>query len=189
MGTDWVLATTLPTWPCSCCFIHISFCYFFIYLCSCLCKDEEGYTCLHEAVDYVYPGMLRALMRRGARVNTQNNTVNIICVKSRALVLMFVVLCGWQGYTALHRAAADGMHQCLGILLDAGADKSILDEVLEWLLLHSHPVMVVLWCCMCWCRMVKLPKLWRGIMTSQHRLHWSRYPRNQDAKIIIILQT
>ena len=54
-----------------------------------------------------------------------------LCQISCALVLMFVVLCGWQGYTALHRAAADGMHQCLGILLDAGADKSILDEVLE----------------------------------------------------------
>ena len=84
---DRLLTTTLPTWPCSCCFIHILFCCCFRLFVALACfKNCDGFTCLHVSARYGYPGMLRALLRRGVQVNAQYNSVNITCFKCRVFL-------------------------------------------------------------------------------------------------------
>ena len=75
--------------------------------------------------------MLRALLRRGVQANAQDNGVNIICVESRVCVVLMSVVCVVQGCTALHYAAFWGREECATILLDAGADKTILSTVFK----------------------------------------------------------
>ncbi len=88
-------------------------------------------TCLIFAASYGYPGMVRALLRRGVQVNPQTAKVNIVCAQSRVFVVLMFVVCALQGRTALHWAASNRKEECVIILLDAGADKSIPDTVIE----------------------------------------------------------
>jgi hypothetical protein len=90
-------------------------------------KDKAGYTPLLYASRRGDAAMCRVLLRRGASVNTATPGM---------------------GLTSLHRAASLGHTETVKVLLDAGADASLLDaagkNAVEYATEKDHPEVIML---------------------------------------------
>ncbi|EDO43663.1 predicted protein, partial [Nematostella vectensis] len=102
-------------------------------------KDKHGRTALHLAAMDNNQLLAEMLFQHGADTRSTSNQgmMPLDCASEDEMtVSVDINRAGPNGLTPLHRAAIEGSHECLQLLIDQGADVNLQDEH-GWLPLHD----------------------------------------------------